>query len=69
LKPHHSHLNPSTGPNEFLLYSKEIYKQRLQKLKKLEKLHRPKENLQLSKDEIPNSENTNREAGETSSVK
>ncbi|MDG2433915.1 hypothetical protein, partial [Flavobacterium sp.] len=26
---------------------------------------RPKENLQLSKDEIPNSENMNREAGET----
>jgi preprotein translocase subunit SecA len=28
-----------------------------------------KENLQLSKDEIPNSENMNREAGETQQIK
>jgi preprotein translocase subunit SecA len=45
------------------LFKGDLPQQTAQKFKKLE-LH-VKENLQLSKDEIPNSENMNREAGET----
>ena len=47
------------------LFKGDLPQQSAPEIQEAREVSRPKENLQLSKDEIPNSENVNREAGET----
>ena len=47
------------------LFKGDLPQQTAPEIQEAREVSRPKENLQLSKDEIPNSENMNREAGET----
>ena len=47
------------------LFKGDLPQQSAPEIQEAREVSRPKENLQLSKDEIPNSENMNREAGET----
>ncbi|MNS86231.1 preprotein translocase subunit SecA [compost metagenome] len=47
------------------LFKGDLPAQNVPEIHEAREIARPKENLQLSKDEIPNSESLNREAGET----
>jgi preprotein translocase subunit SecA len=47
------------------LFKGDLPQQTAPEIQEAREVARPKENLQLSKDEVPNSENMNREAGET----